>query len=328
MQNRRKFLGQLILGSAALSLGSARAGNIFSLSTQPNLNIGLCELSLASSIARGRLRHLDFPAKAKLEWGITLVEYGSVFFRDKVEDQVYLKDMAQRASDAGVTGICINVEEEGELGSPDKTKREPAVQNHLRWISAARLLGCSSISVYIDGSGTPEEVAAAADESLTLLLQEAKKAGIVILVENHTGHSARGNWLSGIARQINDPSFGILIDPGNFCVLKSTPASQSPADLMRVRCLDSYDRYQGIQELMPYAKGIHAKTRKFDGEGKDIETDYSRMLEIINKSGFSGVISIEYEGGLYLPADQCSFYTDDRGISITKELLLKEWQKQ
>ncbi|MFN8207316.1 MAG: TIM barrel protein [Bacteroidales bacterium] len=175
----------------------------------------------------------------------------------------------------------------------------------------------------MDGTGTAEEVEAASVESLGLLLTEAKKAGITLLVENHTGHSARGSWLSGIAQKINDPSFGILVDPGNFCISKTVPASQSPSDLMRVRCLDSYDRYQGVQELMPFAKGFHAKTRKFDGEGKDIETDYSRMLEIINKSGFSGTISIEYEGGLYLPADQCSYYTDDRGISITKELLMK-----
>jgi sugar phosphate isomerase/epimerase len=323
MQNRRKFLGQMILGSAALSLGSAQAKNIFTPSVQADLNIGLCELSLASSIVHGRLRHLDFPAKAKREWGITEVEYGSVFFRDKVEDQVYLKEMAQRAADVGVKGICINVEDEGELGSPDKTQREHAVQNHLGWISAARILGCRSISVYIDGSGTPEEVTSASVESLKLLLAETKKSGILLLVENHTGHSARGSWLSGIAQQINDPSFGLVIDPGNFCILKTIPASQSPADLMKVKCLEGYDRYQGMRELLPWAKGFHAKTRKFDGEGKDIETDYSRIKEIITAAGYQGTISIEYEGGLYLPADQCSFYTDDRGISITKDLLLQ-----
>jgi sugar phosphate isomerase/epimerase len=326
MQNRRKFLGQMILGSAALGLNSAQAKNIFTSSSLTQLNIGLCELSLTTSIVRGRIRHLDFPAKAKREWNITRVEYASVFFKDKVEDQVYLKEMAQRAADVGVTGICINVEDEGELGSPDKTMREHAVQDHLRWISAARSLGCNSISVYLDGSGTAEEVAAASVESLTHLLAEAKKTGIILLVENHTGHSARGSWLSGIAQQMNDPSFGILIDPGNFCILKTVPASQSPADLMKVRCLDSYDRYQGVHELMPFAKGIHAKTRKFDGEGKDIETDYSRMKEIILSAGYKGTISIEYEGGLYLPADQCSYYTDDRGISITKDLLMKELQ--
>jgi len=73
-----------------------------------------------------------------------------------------------------------------------------------------------------------------------------------------------------------------------------------------------YDRYKGVEELMPFAKGVSAKTHDFDENGNDTVVDYDRMMAIVKKSGFEGYIGIEYEGPKLSEVD---------GIIATKKLL-------
>jgi sugar phosphate isomerase/epimerase len=93
---------------------------------------------------------------------------------------------------------------------------------------------------------------------------------------------------------------------------------------MKTKCIEEYDRYKGIEELMPFAKGVHAKTHLFDANGNDQETDFYRMFKIIKKSGFTGWVSIEYEGGVIKMYSKDSKYLDDsEGIAATKVLVEK-----
>ena len=64
--------------------------------------------------------------------------------------------------------------------------------------------------------------------------------------------------------------------------------------------------------MMPFAKGVSAKSYDFDTTGNETTIDYSRMLHIINQSGFNGYIGVEYEG---------QRLTETEGILATKELL-------
>ncbi|NJO01566.1 MAG: hypothetical protein HC880_07655 [Bacteroidia bacterium] len=49
---------------------------------------------------------------------------------------------------------------------------------------------------------------------------------------------------------------------------------------------------------MPYAKGVSAKTHRFNAQGEDTETDFIKMFKIIQESGWTGgYVGIEYEGG-------------------------------
>lgn len=78
--------------------------------------------------------------------------------------------------------------------------------------------------------------------------------------------------------------------------------------------MEEYNRYQGVAEMMPFAKGASAKTYDFDANGNCVETDYYKMLRIVKDSGFHGYIGIEYEG------DKLS---EEEGIQKTKKLLEK-----
>jgi len=263
--------------------------------------ISLAEWSLNKELFSGKLNNLDFPARAKNDFGIEAVEYVNQFFKDKAKDQAYLSELKKRCGDIGVTSVLIMCDGEGGLGDTDGKRRMEAVDNHKKWVEAAQFLGCHSIRVNAYGEGTEEAVAQAATEGLARLSQFAKDYKINVIVENHGGYSSNGKWLSKVISDTKMDNCGTLPDFGNFCVVSEND-----------QCKEWYDRYLGTQEMMPFAKGVSAKSLEFDDAGNCIETDYNKMLAIVKKAGYRGYIGIEYEG------DKLSA---DEGIRATKKLL-------
>ncbi|MCZ6520544.1 MAG: sugar phosphate isomerase/epimerase [Bacteroidetes bacterium] len=278
-----------------------------SVETQKELffKISLAEWSLHNTINAGQLDNLDFPAKAK-ELGINAVEYVNQFFKDKAKDQEYLKQLLQRTQDVGVENVLIMIDGEGDLAELDDAKRAEAIENHYQWVEAAKYLGCHSIRVNARGIGSPEDVKTAGIDGLGRLSEFGAQQDIGIIVENHGGQSSNGKWLSEVISQVNNPICGTLPDFGNFCIKQSEPQ----ADGSRT-CVEEYDRYQGVKELMPFAKGVSAKSNDFDESGNEIHTDFVRMLTIVKEAGYRGYIGIEYEGN----------QNEEEGILATKKLL-------
>jgi len=269
-------------------------------------DISLAQWSLNESIFKGDMDNLDFAAKAKNAFGIDAVEYVNQFFKNKAEDKTYINQMKQRAEDNGVKSILIMIDNEGDLGDTNDKKRMKAVENHYKWVEAAKELGCHSIRVNARGNGTMEEVAAAAVEGLSSLSEFAKDYDINVIVENHGGYSSNGEWMAGVLKQVEMDNCGSLPDFGNFCIERSGG-----------ECKDMYDRYKGTTELMPYAKGVSAKTHEFDEAGNEVHTDYMKMMQIVKDAGYTGYVGIEYEG---------KDLSEDEGIRKTKELLLRVGQ--
>jgi len=254
-------------------------------------DISLAEWSLHRTIFGGKLDNLDFPETAAKKFGIHAVEYVNQFFKDKAKDNVYLRELLMRSKDNGVKNVLIMVDGEGPLGSTDAKERNQAVENHYKWVEAAKFLGCHAIRVNAAGKGTPEAVKTAAIEGLGKLSEFAATYQINVIVENHGGISSHGDWLSAVLRGVGRSNCGSLPDFGNFY---------------------EYDRYRGVEDLMPFAKGVSAKANVFDDQGNESNIDYFRMLQIVKKAGYRGYIGIEYEG------DQLS---EEEGILATKRLL-------
>src|SRR5688572_393482 len=101
----------------------------------------------------------------------------------------------------------------------------------------------------------------------------------IFIVENHGWLSSNGKWLASVVKQVNRPTCGTLPDFGNFHVSET----------------EEYDRYQGVAELMPYAKGISAKSYEFDSGGNETRIDYRKMLKLVRDSKFRGYVGVEYE---------------------------------
>ncbi len=325
-KNRRTFIKQLGLGAAGIGIASSLPGFLHAETEKKKLffKLAISQFSLASDFWGKKLDPLDFPSKVKKDFDITGLDYCSMFFADKAKDATFLNELKKRSSDAGTYNLRIMIDGEGVLGDLDNTKRMQAVENHYKWLDAAATLGCPMIRVNVEGDGDTTEVAKAAVDSLNMLVERGRKQDIDVIVENHIGISTNGAWLAGVMRQVNNKHCGTLADFGNFCTARTKPEAQTIDAYMKTKCLEEYDRYKGIKELMPFAKGVHAKTHLFDAAGNDTETDFMKMFQIIKDSGFKGWVSIEYEGGLikmYKPDG--GYLGNDDGVKATKLLVEK-----
>jgi sugar phosphate isomerase/epimerase len=297
--DRRGFLRQAgCWGTALAAAASARAlaGAPAAPRDKPLFSISLAEWSLHRALFNRKLSNLDFPAAARRDYEIGAVEYVNQFFPDKARDAKYLAELNRRAAGEGVKNVLIMIDNEGNLGDPEAARRTKAVENHHQWVEAAKTLGCHAIRVNARSSGSYDEQMKLAADGLRRLVEYGAAHDISVIVENHGGLSSNGAWLAGVMRMVDHPRVGTLPDFGNF----------------RLSGSEWYDRYKGVAELMPFAKGVSAKTHDFDAQGNCVETDYRRMLKIVLDAGYHGHIGIEYEGTKLSEPD---------GIRATKKLL-------
>jgi len=240
-----------------------------------------------------KLDNLDF-AKEAHGLGIQAVEYVNQFFKDKAENTKYLAEMKKRANDLGIKSVLIMCDDEGSLGDPDPRRRARAVQNHHKWVHAAKFLGCHSVRVNAYSKGSYAEQLKLAADGLRRLSEYAAEHKLNVIVENHGGLSSNGRWLAGVIKEVDLPNCGTLPDFGNF-----------PPEI---------DRYEAVETLMPYAKSVSAKSYDFDENGNETKIDYYRMMKIVLDAGYKGFVGIEYEGDRLSETD---------GIVATKKLLEK-----
>lgn len=284
--DRRSFLAAA--GAAVAFPAVARAAD----EKAPLFKISLAQWSLHKTFIGKKADPMQFAKLSKADYGITAIEYVNQFYKDKKKDDQYLKDLKKVADDEGVVSVLIMCDGEGALGDADEKKRATAVDNHKRWVEWAKFLGCHSIRVNAQSSGKPEEQLARAADGLGKLTDFADTMGIGVIVENHGGLSSNGEWLANVMKKVNKKGCGTLPDFGNF---------------------HGYDRYKGVDELMPFAKGVSAKSHEFNDKGEEVRTDYRKMMEIVvKKHKYSGFVGIEYEG---------SKLSEPEGIKATKKLL-------
>ena len=292
--NRRNFIKTATLLSSGLSFSG--------LSTfkkkKMTFKISLAEWSLHQSIKSNVIDHMDFYDITKNKFGLSAVEYVNTFFFDKAKDKIYLNKMKMRADDLGIESLLIMCDNEGSLGDPDPIARTKAVENHYKWIDAGKYLGCHSIRVNAQSEGEYDEQMKLAADGLSRLTEYGANNNINVIIENHGGLSSNGQWLAAVMEKVDHPRVGTLPDFGNF----------------RIQGEEWYDRYKGVEELMPYAKAVSAKSHDFDSQGNEINTDYYKMMNIVLDAGYSGYVGIEYEG---------SKLDEMAGIQATKDLLEK-----
>ena len=299
--NRRELLKTASVTAGAVALNHHLVALTFGGTTflrKPIFRISLAQWSLHRSLRDGTIDNLDFARTTRQEFGIDAVEYVNQFFADKAEDTRYLGDMKKRCEDHGVESLLIMCDGLGRLGDPDAALRTKAVENHFPWVTAAKFLGCHSIRVNAASAGSFDEQIQLAADGLRRLSEFAAKHQMNVIVENHGGLSSNGKWLAKTIESAGLENCGTLPDFGNFRV--------SPDEM--------YDRYQGVKELMPFAKAVSAKSHEFDEAGNETQTDYTRMMKIVLDSGYRGWVGIEYEGG---------GLDEFQGIHATKVLLEK-----
>lgn len=312
---RRDFVSKTIGASTALSLlgmyacknsGRKNEASIKASSNETTslfFKMSLAQWSLHRTLFNKKMDHLDFAAKAR-SFGFEGLEYVNGFFKDKAKDMTYLNEMKTRANSEGQKSVLIMIDGEGALANPNSKERLKAIENHYKWVEAAHFLGCHAIRVNLAGGIHKEEAIKTSVDSLQVLSDFAKGSNINVLVENHGGFSSNGKWMTQVFSQIKNYNCGTLPDFGNFCIEKNKEKG----------CVEEYDRYIGMKELLPYAKAVSAKSYNFNEDGDDTLLDYYRIMKMVKESGYRGFVGVEYEG---------NEVSEEKGIELTRDLLIK-----
>src|SRR5438093_27844 len=105
-------------------------------------------------------------------------------------------------------------------------------------------------------------------------ISKAEQCGVVMALENHWGLSRAPEGQLRLLNAVPSPWLGALMDTGNFME-------------------DPYDKLKMIAPKTAYAQ---AKTYYGGGEWYTVDLDYKRIANILNDAGYTGYVSLEFEG--------------------------------
>lgn len=257
------------------------------------LTLAVQQYSFNRQLRSGEMNILDFPKTVVEGTGIKALEYFNGHIEDKMKDTAFFKQLRKRSDDLGAVNTMMLCRSKNAVDSPDAKIRKLAIEGYRPWLEATRVLGGKYIRVDTRHKGEAEKQKGFAVAGLRSLCKVADEYEMGILVENHGNHSGNGAWLAGVMKQVDLANCGTLPDFQNF---------------------KEYDPYQGVSEMMPWAKILCAKAKSFDDNGDEENIDFRKMLKIAKAAGFRGYIGIEFEGHGVDPV---------QGINATKKLIRK-----
>ncbi len=327
--NRRKFVSKTAKTGLAISFFGAYAckqekkeaqsvgagEETLVVVAEPFFKLSLAQWSINKMIREGGVDPYTFAEKAA-SWGFTGLEYVSQLYHKELEAAGYSEAAMQNFVDKcnaeakkyNLQNVLIMIDRQGDLAAADDSVRDAAVENHHKWVDAAAAMGCHAIRVNLNGVQEPETWKKASVDGLSKLATYAKDKNINIIVENHGGLSSNAAMLVAVMAEVGMDNCGTLPDFGNFCIKRES------GDYYESKCIEEYDKYQGVEELMPYAKAVSAKAYDFDAEGNETKIDFERILKTVKKAGYKGFVGVEYEG---------KALGEEEGIMATKNLLIK-----
>jgi sugar phosphate isomerase/epimerase len=319
---RRKFLqNSLTAGLGITTLGSLTAQSFSSsiLLNKPMIDpffkLSLAQWSLNRSINSKAMSPYQFAAKAK-ELGFSGIEYVNQLYPDVMKSKnkpaalkKFISTSNEEAAKNGVENVLIMIDDEGDLAVSNNQERKKSIENHKTWIEVAAEMDCHSIRINLFGENDPKAWKESAAESMQKLGEFAQDYNVNVLVENHGYLSSNAALVMEMLSEVNRDNCGTLPDFGNFCL------EREGGQRWDASCVREYDRYLGVEELLPRAFAVSAKSNHFDANGNEIKTDYLRMLQLVKNAGYNGYIGVEYEG---------SELSEIAGILATKNLLLEK----
>lgn len=304
------FLVTTVFVGCKESTTKTDTAEVLTVEKEPFFRLSLAQWSLHRAIGSDKLDPLDFAEKAK-EMGFEGIEYVSGLYNKKLESmgmEALLDTLKAKSKEHGVENVLIMIDGEGDLAASDEKERNQAVENHKKWVDAADFLGCHSIRVNLFGSKNADEWIANATIGLKKLAEYGQSKGVNVIVENHGGFSSNAELLTRVIKNVDMDNCGTLPDFGNFCVKRDSGGNWGG------NCVEEYDKYKGTEEMMPYAKGVSAKSYDFDDQGNETTLDYPRFMKIVKDAGYTGFVGVEFEG---------SNVSEEKGIELTRDLLIR-----
>ncbi|NPV09747.1 MAG: sugar phosphate isomerase/epimerase [Anaerolineae bacterium] len=215
---------------------------------------------------------LSFAAFVRERYGLEHVELCQMHFQSSEKD--YLDELRGRVAEAGSTIVNVPIDV-GNISDRDENRRRHDLENIKRWMDVAAYIGSPCARVNSGQQPKGEESLDLAIASYRELAAYAGRLGLTLLLENHGGLSADPHNIVRMVEGVGSEHFRLCPDFGNF-----------PEGI----------RYRALEMMFPYARMVHAKTFEFDGDGHEVRYDLDRCLQIAARSGYTGPLSIEFEG--------------------------------
>ena len=282
--------------------------------------LSLAQWSLHKNIKYGDMDPYEFAQVAK-SFNFSGIEYVTALYDNvmKVRDgdmskaiTFWARKNKKLAEINDIKNVLIMIDEIEGLAEENKSRRLKAVENHKMWIDAAEIMGCESVRLNLYGSSNAEKWKDLSVKSLSELGSYAKNSGVNVIVENHGRISSDIPKLMDVIYGVDMDNVGTLPDFGNFCM-----ADEGYGSVFDGSCETVYDFYKGVEEMMPKAFAVSAKSNDFDENGDEKTIDYMRMMKIVKSSGYTGYVGVEYEG---------ERLSEEDGIKATRDLLIKVGQ--
>ena len=279
--------------------------------------LSLAQWSLHKNIKYGDMDPYEFAQVAK-SFNFSGIEYVTALYDNvmKVRDgdmskaiTFWARKNKKLAEINDINNVLIMIDEIEGLAEENKSRRLKAVENHKMWIDAAEIMGCESVRLNLDGSSNAEKWKDLSIKSLSELGSYAKNSGVNVIVENHGRISSDIPKLMDVIYGVDMDNVGTLPDFGNFCM-----ADEGYGSVFDGSCETMYDFYKGVEEMMPKAFAVSAKSNDFDENGDEKTIDYMKMMKIVKSFGYTGYVGVEYEGNRL---------SEKEGIKATRDLLIK-----
>jgi len=209
------------------------------------------------------------------------------------QHRAYLQKLKRHAFRNGVGLVCLSIHQ--NFVSPDAAERQKQIDHTHKCIEIAYELGVPCIRLNSGRWNTIKDfddlMKARGIEPILPGFKEddgfkwcigciekcipkAEQCGVVLALENHWGLSRTPEGQLRIINAVPSPWLGALMDTGNFME-------------------DPYDKLKMIAPKTVYAQ---AKTYYGGGEWYTLDLDYPRIAKILADAGYTGYISLEFEG--------------------------------
>jgi sugar phosphate isomerase/epimerase len=236
---------------------------------------------------------LEFPRLARERLGIDAVEICQFHIPERTP--AYLGQLKQALGEAGVRLVNMPIDV-GNISDANAAYRDEDLAEIEDWMRVAAELGSSMVRVNASASLHGAQLAPldVTIESFRRLVGTARSLGLQLLIENHGGITADPEVIVAIVEAVGPTDLKTLVDIGNF-----EPRMSLQMARMQGRELPEVDPtpvYGAIARIAPYAGLVHAKTHEFDEHGQPHPLDVVRALRVVRDAGYSGPISLEYEG--------------------------------
>ena len=296
---RRDFVKATAMGAVAVGLGGKTPAH--PRRPKRDFKISIAAWSVHREVRSGKLKLIDACRFLREEYDVDGFELVNTLL--EVPTAEYVRKFRAEAQRFHLAIPLIMCDGEGDFGSVDPDERRRAVRYHTKWMYVASDLGCHSIRVNWRGAPEgaekdPALVLAFTERSIDAYAEMARiggENGLNVIIENPGGISSPPEMLLGLIKAVNSPRFGTLPDWGGFP--------------------DDVDRYDAVDKMMPYAKGVSAKCYDFGPDGRETKIDFERMVQIcVDKHGYHSFLGIEFEGDRL---------TERQGMRAAKDLLVK-----